>query len=66
MDRLRDFVRAVDETLHIYKNNKEFQLKIANLVEVTKTEFVQALVGGKIDTERIRSVLDAILKDDVS
>lgn len=66
VDRLRDLVKAVDETLQIYKTNEEFQKKVSNLVEVTKTEFVQAIVGGKIDTEGIRTALDSILKDDVS
>lgn len=64
-DRLRKFVNALDKTLKIYKTSEEFQKKISNLVEVTKTEFIQALVGGKIDTDRIQSILDSILKDDV-
>lgn len=63
MSRLRQFFRALETSVKMLKTNKEFRANFDNLLNLAKSPFVQAILGGAVDIQTIETVLDSIVND---
>lgn len=63
MSRLRQFFRALETSVKMLKSNKEFRANFDNLLNLAKSPFVQAILGGAVDIQTIEMVLDSIVND---
>lgn len=63
VNRLREFVRALETSVKMLNTNKEFRGKFDSLLNLAKTPIVQAILGGAIDVETIETVLTSIIND---
>lgn len=63
MARLREFAGALEMSVKMLKTDKEFRKNFDNLLNLAKSPFIQAVLGGSIDIETIEQVLDSIIND---
>lgn len=63
MSRLREFFGAIATSIKMLKTNKEFRANFDNLLNLAKSPFVQAILGGAVDLPTIENVLDSIIND---
>lgn len=63
MNRLREFVKALETSVKMLSTNKEFRANFDNLLNLAKSPFIQAILGGSIDIQTIETVLDSIVND---
>lgn len=63
MARLRKFAGALETSVKMLKTDKEFRKNFDNLLNLAKSPFIQAVLGGSIDIETIEQVLDSIIND---
>lgn len=63
MSRLREFFRALGTSIKMLKTNKEFRSNFDNLLNLAKSPFVQAILGGAVDIQTIEMVLDSIVNN---
>ncbi|CRL04038.1 CLUMA_CG017154, isoform A [Clunio marinus] len=64
MNNLREFFRAIETSIKMLKTDKEFRANFDSLMNLAKSPFVQAILGGAVDVETIESVLYSIINDD--
>ncbi|KAG5682948.1 hypothetical protein PVAND_012265 [Polypedilum vanderplanki] len=64
MSRLRSFFRSLETTIKMLKTNKEFRAKFDGLLNLAKTPFIQAILGGKVDIQTIEMVIDSVINED--
>lgn len=63
MSRLRVFFKSLETSIKMLKTDKEFRSNFDNLLNLVKSPFVQAILGGSIDIQTIESVLNSIIND---
>lgn len=63
MRRLRMFFGAIATSIKMLKSDKEFRSNFDNLLNLAKSPFVQAILGGSVDIESIEMVLESIIND---
>lgn len=63
MSRLREFIGSLETSVKMLKTDKEFRSNFDNLLNLAKSPFVQAILGGSIDIQTIELVLDSIVND---
>lgn len=64
MNKLKKFVKSIDDTFSMLKNNDEFKQKFKDLIDLAKSPFVQAILGDSVNIDLIESVLNQILTDE--
>lgn len=63
LSRLREFFGSLETSVKMLKTNKEFRSNFDNLLNLAKSPFVQAILGGAVDIQTIEMVLDSIVND---
>lgn len=63
MNRMRVFFRSIETTIKMLKTDKAFREKFDGLINLAKSPFVQALLGGSVDIQTIEMVIDSIIND---
>lgn len=63
MHRLREFFGSLEMSVKMLKTDKEFRGNFDNLLNLAKSPFVQAILGGTVDIATIESVLKSIMND---
>lgn len=63
MNRLREFFGALGTSIKMLKTNKEFRSNFDNLLNLAKSPFIQAILGGAVDVQTIEMVLNGIVND---
>lgn len=63
MSRLRELFRSLETSVKMLKTNKAFRANFDNLLNLAKSPFVQAILGGTVDIQTIENVLDSIIND---
>ncbi|XP_053667952.1 glucosylceramide transporter ABCA12 [Anopheles marshallii] len=64
MNRLREFFRALDTTLHLLRTDEEVQDSFQGLIDLAKSPLVQMIAGGNVNIELIEGMLNGILHDE--
>lgn len=63
MSKLRQFVGSLETSVKMLKTDKEFRSNFDNLLNLAKSPFVQAILGGSVDIQTIETVLNSIVND---
>lgn len=63
MKRLREFFGAIGTSIKMLKTNKEFRSNFDNLLNLAKSPFVQAILGGAVDIQTIEMVLNSLVNN---
>lgn len=64
MNKLKVFVKSIDETFSMLKTNEKFRDKFKALIDLAKSPLVQAFLGDSVNIDLIESVLKSILTDE--
>lgn len=64
MNKLKTFVKSIDETLSMLKTDEKFRDKFKALIDLAKSPLVQAFLGDSVNVDLIESVLKSILTDE--
>lgn len=63
MSRLREFFRSLEKSVKMLNTNEDFREKFDNLLNLAKSPFVKAILGGAVDIQTIEMVLGSIVND---
>lgn len=63
MNKLKVFVKSIDNTFSMLKTNEKFRDKFKALIDLAKSPLVQAFLGDSVNIDLIESVLKSILTD---
>ena len=63
VSRLAELIRSIETSIKMLNSDKKFRENFDSLLNLAKSPFVQAILGGAIDIQTIEMVLDSIVND---